>query len=303
MNIKIQPISNSIGQEIINTGNHSILELSQEKIISLFKEYGVLLFRGFATDVEIFKEFSNSLSTDFIDYAGGAFQRRIINGDKTVLSVNDFKSKIKLHGEMYYQKNIPLMLWFFCANPASEKGETTICDGRQLFNELSSSSKDLFSKHKLKFTVQMSQTEWQKKYKTEDVNQVAAICKLNDTRLTIYNDNSIITEYLCSSIIPSRCGKHQVFINSLLPAKQLYPELLKFEDDSDIPDTVMSEVNEIAERITTEIYWQKGDILMIDNTRILHGRRDFNDEKRDIYVRLCAPAFSLSSQALLEVAS
>jgi len=303
MNIKMQPISNSIGQQIINAGNNSILELEPEKIISLFKEFGVLLFRGFATDVEIFKEFSNSLSTDFIDYAGGAFNRRIINGDKTVLSVNDFNSEIKLHGEMYYQKNIPLMLWFFCANPASEKGETTICDGRQFFNELSSATQDLFSKNKLKFTVHISQEQWQKKYKIEDINQLEEICKVNDTRLTSYKDNSILLEYISPAILPSRCGNYQVFINSLLPTKQLNPNILRFEDDSDIPDTVMFEVNEIAERITTEIDWQKGDILMIDNTRILHGRRAFDDEMREIYLRLCAPAFSLSSEALLELTS
>ncbi len=31
---------------------------------------------------------------------------------------------------------------------------------------------------------------------------------------------------------------------------------------------------------------------MIDNTRILHGRRAFADDQRDIYIRLCSPAFS-----------
>jgi hypothetical protein len=51
-----------------------------------------------------------------------------------------------------------------------------------------------------------------------------------------------------------------VFINSLLPTKQLSPNILKFEDDSDIPEEVVSELNKIAEKITTEISWQKGDI-------------------------------------------
>lgn len=83
-----------------------------------------------------------------------------------------------------------------------------------------------------------------------------------------------------------------MFINSLLPTKQLSPKIIKFEDDSEISDEVMSELNEIAEKITTEISWRKGDILMIDNTRVLHGRRAFADDQRDIYIRLCSPAFS-----------
>ncbi len=210
MNIQIQPISDSIGQQIISIGKNSIFQLEREKIISLFNAYGVLLFRGFATNAEIFKEFSNLLSTDFIDYSGGAFNRRIINGDKTVLSVNDFNSEIKLHGEMYYQKTVPLMLWFFCATPAADKGETIVCDGRQFFRELSSSTKELFNKKKLKFTVRMSENEWQKKYKTEDVKQLQEICQQNDVKLTIYEDKSILIEYVSPAIIRSRCGNYQI---------------------------------------------------------------------------------------------
>ncbi|MEH2413872.1 TauD/TfdA family dioxygenase [Nostoc sp.] len=292
MSKKIQFISDSIVQEINNLDNVSILQLDKEEIISLFKSNGILLFRGFDVDVDIFKEFTNLLSIDFINYAGGAFSRRVINGDQTLLSVNDFKSEIKLHGEMYYQQNIPLMLWFFCANPPLEDGETTVCDGRQFFNEISSSTKELFSKKKLKFTVRISQEGWQKKYQTDDLNQLEEICRKNNTHLTVNDDQSILIEYIYPAIIPSRCGKYRVFINSLLPTKQFSPKSLNFEDDSEIPEEVVSELNQIAEKITTEILWEKSDILMIDNTRILHGRRSFADDQRDIYIRLCSPAFS-----------
>lgn len=292
MNNQIHSISDSIVQEINNLDNVSILELDKEEIINLFKANGILLFRGFDVDVDVFKEFTNLLSIDFINYAGGAFSRRVINGDETLLSVNDFKSEIKLHGEMYYQQNIPLMLWFFCANPPLEDGETTVCDGRQFFNEISSSTKELFSKKKLKFNVRISQDNWQKKYQTDDLNQLEEMCRKNNTYLTVNEDQSILLEYISPAIIPSRCGKYQVFINSLLPTKQLNPKILNFEDDSEIPEEVVYELNEIAEKITTEISWRKCDILMIDNTRILHGRRSFADDKRDIYIRLCSPAFS-----------
>ncbi|WP_254449476.1 TauD/TfdA family dioxygenase [Anabaena sp. UHCC 0253] len=284
-------ISEKVVQQIINQDHKSILELDQAEIINLFKEYGVLLFRGFTTDTEIFREFSNLFSTDFLDYAGGAFNRKVINNDKTILSVNDFQTEIKLHGEMYYQKNIPLMLWFFCANPAASDGQTTVCDGRQFFAELSNSTKELFNQKKLKFRAKMNQEQWQQKYKIDDVNQLKEICADNNTLVTIYEDQSILLEYVCSVVIPSRCGKHRVFINSLLPAMQLNPDVLRFDDDSPIPDELMAELNEIAEKITTNICWQKGDILMIDNTRIMHGRRAFTDETREIYIRLCSPAF------------
>ncbi|WP_414543165.1 TauD/TfdA family dioxygenase [Nostoc sp. CCY0012] len=265
--------------------------MNLEEITNLFKSSGVLLFRGFETDVNIFKQFSNLLSTDFLDYTGGAFTRRIIDDDKTILSVNDDQFEIKLHGEMYYQKTKPLMLWFFCANPASEAGQTTICDGKEFFEQISVSTKELFSNKKLKFSVYISKDKWQIKYKTDELNKLQEMCINNDMSLKINADKSIYLQYICPAIIPSKCGKYQVFINILLPTKQLHPEILKFEDDSEIPHDVLTELDEIAERITTEISWKKGDILMIDNTRVMHGRRAFADETRDIYIRLCSPAF------------
>ncbi len=287
----IQPLSELVGQQVINSDNISILEMKREEIITLFKSYGLLLFRGFETNVDIFKEFTNSLSTNFMDYAGGVFTRRVINEDATILSVNDFQSEIKLHGEMYYQKNIPLMLWFFCAHPAAQDGETIVCDGRQFFNELSSSTKDLFSNKKLKYSGYLNKEAWQKRYKTDDLTVVDKVCRSNNTKLKINEDESIHLEYICPAIHPSRCGRYMVFINSLLPAKHIAPNSVLFDDNSEIADDLVSELNEIADKITTKIPWKKGDILMVDNTRIMHGRRAFSDNQRDIYLRLCSPAF------------
>lgn len=288
--IHTKPLSKTIGQ-LINVNNSSILDLSKESIASLFRAQGLLLFRGFEADVETFTKFSNELSTNFMDYTGGVFKRKVINGNSTLLSVNDFKDEVKLHGEMYYQKNIPLMLWFFCANPASQDGATIVCDGKLFFDELSDLLKDLFSRKKLKYRGHLERDAWIKRYKTDNLNVVEHICKSNDTHLQINEDESIDVHYICSAIHPSRSGESMIFINSLLPAKAISPDVVSFDDGIDINEETMSELNEIAEKITVEINWQKGDILMVDNTRIMHGRRAFVDDKRDIYIRMCSPAF------------
>jgi alpha-ketoglutarate-dependent taurine dioxygenase len=38
--------------------------------------------------------------------------------------------------------------------------------------------------------------------------------------------------------------------------------------------------------LTGEISWQPGDLVMIDNSRFLHGRRAFNDDRRRIFALL-----------------
>ncbi|MFB8798798.1 MAG: TauD/TfdA family dioxygenase [Microcoleus sp.] len=292
MKVNTQLLSENVGQQIINRDNINIFDLDREEIINLFQSYGVLLFRGFENSVDTFTQFTNSLSKDFLDYTGGLFNRRVINGNATILSVNDFQDEIKLHGEMYYQQNIPLMVWFFCAHPASQDGETIICDGRQLFNELSSPLKELFTNKKLKYNLgHLDKEAWQKRYKTDDLRVLEQTCRSNNLIWQINADESIDLQYICPAIHPSRCGKYPTFINSLLPVKQAAPNALRFDDDAEITEDIVSELNEVADRITTEISWQTGDILMVDNTRIMHGRRAFSDTQRDIYLRLCSPGF------------
>ena len=290
--IQIKELSDKVGRKIINVANTSLLELNKEEIINLFKSYGVLLFRGFETDVDTFAKFSNSLSTDFIDYTGGVFNRQMINGEPTILTVTDFNHEVKLHGEMYYTKNPPLMIWFFCANPPLQDGETILCDGEQLFCELSSSMKDLFNSKKLKFSDTLNKEDWQEKYKTNDFHVVQEICNINGMEVKINEDESIIRHFLTSAIHKNRTRENYIFINSLLAAKHINPETVCFDDDSEIRKEIILELNKIAQRITIEISWKKGDILMIDNTKIMHGRRAFDDQQRDIYIRLCSPSFS-----------
>ncbi|MDY7021537.1 MAG: TauD/TfdA family dioxygenase [Cyanobacteriota bacterium] len=286
-----QPLSETVGQKVINANNSSILDLNKESIIDLFQSDGVLLFRGFEDDVDTFTQFSNELSTSFMDYSGGVFNRKVVNGNSTVLTVNDFKDGIKLHGEMYYQKNIPLMLWFFCAQPPLKDGATIICDGERFYNELSDSLKDLFSRKKLMYQGYLNKDAWKKRYKTDDLEVVKEICQSNETQIQVNKDESINLYYICPAIYPSRTGESMVFIGSLLPAIVISPDVISFDDGTKISDNIMSELNEIADKITVEIHWQKGDILMIDNTRIMHGRRAFMDDERDIYIRLCSPAW------------
>jgi alpha-ketoglutarate-dependent taurine dioxygenase len=290
--LRTKPLPENVGSIIINANNGSIFDLDKESIINLYRHQGAVLFRGFEADVETFTQFSNGLSADFIDYTGGVFNRQVINGDSTVLTVNDFKNEIKLHGEMYYQKNIPLMLWFFCAKPPLQDGETILCDGKRFFDELSDSLKDLFARKRLKYRGYLNKEGWQKRYKTDDLNEVKEICKSNDTQLEVNADESINLSYICPAIYPSRTGEFTVFIGSLLPAKAINPDAVCFDDGTKIGTDILSELNEIADKITAEIKWRKGDILMVDNTRIMHGRRAFADEEREIYIRLCSPAFS-----------
>jgi alpha-ketoglutarate-dependent taurine dioxygenase len=298
MSITKTPISEKFGTTLLGSNKSDIYELDREKVIDLFTSSSLLLFRGFEVDTDKFKKFTELFSTNFVSYVGGAYSREMINGDKTLLSVTGGKQKfaVPLHGEMYYRKQKPSIIWFYCATPALKDGETTICDGMQVYNELSASTRELLTNKRLKYIRTYPASAWQKIYQTDNLSLVEKVCHDNDMNLQVHQDQSITTEYVTSAIQESQYGKQKVFINNILPvvAQELQGSnvsLVRFEDNSKIPDDILNEIKEVTEKLTYLVAWEKGDILMVDNTRLLHGRKSFADNQRDIYVRLCEPSF------------
>lgn len=297
MTIETLPLSETFGKTVLGTKKQDICGLAQAEVIEQFNTSSLLLFRGFEVDTEDFKKFTELFSTNFVSYVGGAYSREMINGDKTLLSVTGGKLAfpVPLHGEMYYRKHRPNIIWFYCASPALKDGETTVCDGIQIYKQLSTSTQELFHEKRLKYIRTYPTDIWQKIYQTDDLSHVETVCKDNDMQLEA-NSEQITTHYIAPAIQPSRCGKHQVFINNILPVVTQEingntSSLVRFEDDAKIPESVINEIKTITEQLIHLVSWQKSDILMIDNTRLMHGRRSFADNQRDIYVRLCEASF------------
>lgn len=296
--MKTTPITETFGTSIVGTSDIDICELDRTEVINFFKSSSLLLFRGFDVDTEVFKKFTELFSTNFVSYVGGAYSREMIKGDKTLLSVTGGKQKfaVPLHGEMYYRKQKPDIIWFYCSTPAVKDGETTICDGIQIYKELSDSTQKLLKTKRIKYIRTYPAEAWHKIYQTDDTSLVEKVCNDNDMKLEVHSDQSITTNYVTSAITESRCGKYKVFINNILPVveqelKGSNSSLVRFEDDSKIPDEIVSEIKAVTDKLTYLVSWQTGDIVMVDNTRLMHGRKSFSDDQRDIYVRLCEANF------------
>jgi hypothetical protein len=59
-----------------------------------------------------------------------------------------------------------------------------------------------------------------------------------------------------------------------------------FEDGSIVPDAIVEEIRDVSEGLTVAHRWQRGDLLMLDNSRFLHGRNPVgNVEEREIWTQ------------------
>lgn len=59
----------------------------------------------------------------------------------------------------------------------------------------------------------------------------------------------------------------------------------RFADGRQIPAGVLGELTGITEALTEEISWQDGDVVLIDNSRVMHGRRAITGSRRTIVKR------------------
>jgi alpha-ketoglutarate-dependent taurine dioxygenase len=275
-------------------GAHPLSAVDAAAVARLFRSAGLVLFRGFDVTMDSFKAFSEALCDGFMGYEGGASARPIVNNDPTMMTVLEPSKRfaIPLHGEMYYTKHRPQVLWFYCATPAERDGETTVADGTELYVRLSPSTRALFETHRIKYICTHPDGRWQELYRSGDLEVVRRHCADNETALRVdERDGSLVTEYVSGAVGASAFGTRRVFINNLLPMVQWEAQgfgqrIVRLEDGTSIPEPVVDELRAIAADATVPVPWQAQDVLMVDNTRFLHGRRAFTDPRREIYVRL-----------------
>ncbi len=293
MSIAIAPLANQLGTCIRCEGRTSLLDLDPELVRDRFRSTGIVLFRDFAASPAEFKTFSNQFSGSFMLYRGGAIPRARVGDDDTVLAVtgSQLRYAVSLHGEMYYMKQRPAAIWFYCAVPAAEDGETTVADGVAFYQRLQPATRSLFAEQDLVYQRTYPDGVWQRVYQTDDLAAVAAICAENEIDTHFDPERrSLTTRSVRSALATSRYGQQPVFINNILPLLDRIvgetESTVRLADGSEIPAAMQAELRSLAEELTIPVRWQPGDLLLIDNTRWLHGRRAYTDARRDIHVRL-----------------
>jgi alpha-ketoglutarate-dependent taurine dioxygenase len=62
--------------------------------------------------------------------------------------------------------------------------------------------------------------------------------------------------------------------------------LVRFEDGSHLSPDLISDIKTVSARLTYLAAQKTGDFMFVDNTRVLHGRKPFDDPKREVAIRM-----------------
>ena len=127
------------------------------------------------------------------------------------------------------------------------------------------------------------------KKRPERPNQIWISNTLGATGYIDWKKGSIILTQLRYAVQESRFGGTLCFANHLQAELGKDPQITNRSmitaSGQEIPEPCMKEVRQESSNLTYPLSWQKHDLVMIDNRRLMHGRTAFQqDEPRDIVI-------------------
>jgi len=276
-------------------------DLDSNSIRCAIKNYGAVIIRCPDLSVKDFIELSDSLMIPMVHHSTNTIERDPLGNDPRTATVNKGVEAIPLHREGSYAPGCPDLLFFFCERPSSSGGETLLCDGVELLQQLDRSTRDFVNDLELHWSWEARPIRWQQTLRSqsiEEARQVLANLKANlqpYEQLDYYFDGELLVgRFVTQAVIQSPFSQVPAFCNSLMInayrpksayfARDDYRVLLGNGDP--FPPEILAEISRIAERISIGINWAPCEIVVVDNWRVMHGRRNFDDLQRRIYLRM-----------------
>lgn len=281
--LRVSPFDSTFGYIVspasLEGSRHVISGEDHAEVKRMYAESGFVLFRGFRFDVATFGPLVLSFSSEIIRHPN--LLRQSITADRSVLLVDPNETAIPAHSELTYTPLRPEMQWFLCVKAASAGGETTVYDGCAILESMKPATRKAFSDKRLKWKMEqpVPPAVWQALFGIRTADEAIEIFqKFAGFQYRFADDGTMTFEYLTPAIVTSKYTGQRAFANNYLVGG--IP--LEFEDGTAIPSDYRWEILELSERYAIPIEWEPGDVAMIDNNRVMHGRRKFRDTTRKI---------------------
>lgn len=273
------------------------IEARDAEIRDALGTVGGVLLRGYAVEsVEAFREFAAGFGHPLLSYEFGSTPRSKVEGG--VYSSTEYPAhrEIPLHNEQSYTRDWPLRIWFHCVTASPEGGATPLADSRAVYRALDPTLREKFAQRKLRYVRNFGNgldLPWTRVFNTDDRSAVEAYCRDHAIDFTWKEDGELRTSQLCQAVARHPRTGEDVWFNQahlfhvsgldeverevLLDTvgEDELPRNVYFGDGSPIPDEDLDAVRAVlaAEKVTFP--WQAGDVLMLDNMLIMHGREPY----------------------------
>lgn len=278
------------------------IESSRAELAGKVEEHGAILFRGFPMQTaEDFDAFIVAFGFENFPYEQSLSNAVRVNRTDRVFTANEAPPdvNIHLHHEMAQTPIYPSKLFFFCEKAAETGGATPICRSDILYERLCEERPEFAKRCEvegLRYTnVMPPQSDlasgmgrsWQSTFSVDTRDEA-------EERLEVLSYSwEWLPDGCLRATTPNLAAVRQVdssrksFFNQLIAAFQGWKDSrndpsksITFGDGSPLDPADVAVAVRLADELTFEIPWQSGDVALVDNYVVMHGRRTFEGTRK-----------------------
>ncbi|WP_394836402.1 amino acid adenylation domain-containing protein [Pendulispora rubella] len=269
----------------------------EEKLL----HHGALLFRGFGlTSVGDFENVARSVCGElFGEY--GDLPREKAGKDVYGSTPYPADKAILFHNESSHLPRWPLKQWFFCTQASPEGGATPIVDCRRLHEALSPELRARFQRLGLLYVRNFTpgyDVSWQDFFHTSEPMVVEERCRVSGMRCDWMDGGRLRISQRGPAVLQHPKTRESVFFNQIqlhhpayleapvresllaMLGERWLPRHVTYGDGSPIEEETTRVLGELYERYAVRNPWQSGDLLMLDNMLVAHGRDPFKGPRK-----------------------
>ncbi len=266
-------------------------------------KYGGILLRNFGLySLSEFNRFVQVLAPNLLEYIYRSTPRTRLGGKIYTATEYPADRTIPLHNENAYSRSWPNKIFFFSVLVASEGGETPIVDSRNIYQKIDSEIRKKFEEKGVLYVRNYRSgmdLSWQEVFQTDKKDEVEKYCENNSIKWEWNRGLSELTTLqICQATLSHPQTNEKVWFNqahlfhvsnleedarrSLLEeyGEEYLPRNAFYGDGTPFEIDVLNHIREIYEQGKIIFQWQKGDIMLLDNMLMAHGREPYKGERK-----------------------
>jgi alpha-ketoglutarate-dependent taurine dioxygenase len=277
------------------TGHRDLVE-------SELRRHGGLLFRGFGLrSTEEMEKVIRALYGELLQYTDRVQPRTQVSNQ--IYSSTEYPpdQTIELHNESSYAYTWALRIFFFCITPSPVGGATPLADGRGVFARMDPAVRQRLLEKKVMYIRNFGDglgITWQMAFQTDDRTRMEEFCRTTGIELEWRDRNRLRTRSVRPVALPHpRTGEWSWF-NALISshsstldpavrqallteyAEDELPKNVFYGDGSPLEPETLAEIRRASREETVAFPWQEGDLLLLDNMLVAHGRAPYQGPRK-----------------------
>jgi len=267
----------------------------------LLVEHKALVFRDFGLAPGALEPVLDRLLPNRLAYVHGNSPRTKIGRNVYTSTEYPAEFTISMHNELSYAARWPSRLLFFCEIAARTGGATPVVDAALWLELLDPEVREAFAggvryQQNLHGGMGLGKS-WQDTFETVDRDEVESFLADSEAEwrwtrdgLRVVQTRPATTRHPVTGAEvwfnqadqwhPAALGDETAAALAKVMKPDQLPQSVAFADGSPIPGEYVIQVRDRSLQAAVDVDWQAGDLLLIDNVLVGHGRRPYAGDRR-----------------------